>query len=200
MPKISVLNQFPGFHSLMRIKKKKHNISKIMKQGGPDDFQTPPKALLPLFPYLKKDWIIWECACGKGNLTNKLKQKGFKVVSTDIKMTKDKRLSFFKYAPRFFNCIITNPPFSKKTEFIEKCYKLKVPFALLLPLSALETKKRQEQWKKGLQIIILNERLHFETPDNKQSHCWFASAWFTYGLNLPKDITFVEIKLINPLI
>jgi len=34
----------------MRIKKKKNNIPKIMKQGSPDDFQTPPKALLPHVP------------------------------------------------------------------------------------------------------------------------------------------------------
>ena len=38
------------------------------RQGSPNDFQTPPEAIKPLLPYLKKDWLIWECACGKGNI------------------------------------------------------------------------------------------------------------------------------------
>jgi len=29
-----------------------------LKQGMSDDFQTPPEALEPLLPYLKKDWVI----------------------------------------------------------------------------------------------------------------------------------------------
>lgn len=40
-----------------------------MKQGSPNDFQTPKYALLPLLPYLNnKEWNIWECSSGKGNL------------------------------------------------------------------------------------------------------------------------------------
>lgn len=35
-----------------------------MGRGRADDFQTPPKALKPLIPYLKKDWVVWECAEG----------------------------------------------------------------------------------------------------------------------------------------
>jgi len=92
------------------------------------------------------------------------------------------------------DCIITNPPFSKKNEFIERCYELKRPFALLLPFAALETGRRQKQWRKGLQLIIINKRLNFETPNNiKKSSAWFATAWFTNGFNLPKDIMFGEL-------
>lgn len=185
----------------MKNKIKRCTLSKIMKQNSPDGFQTPSKALLPIIPYLKKEWIIWECACGKGNLVRKLKKKGFNVFGTDINMTTDGRFNFFKYKPKIFHCIITNPPFSKKNEFIEKCYRLNVPFALLLPLAALETRKRQRYWKRGLQLFILDERLHFEIPEkNKKSNSWFASAWFTYGLNLPKDIMFIERKPIGALI
>ena len=31
-----------------------------MKNGSPDDFQTPVIALKLLIPFLKKDWVIWE--------------------------------------------------------------------------------------------------------------------------------------------
>ena len=40
-----------------------------------NDFQTPVKALEPLVLYLKKEWIIWECACGKGNLAKNLRER-----------------------------------------------------------------------------------------------------------------------------
>mgnify|MGYP003394350000 CR=1 FL=1 len=33
-----------------------------MKQGSADDFQSPEEALNILVPYLKKEWMIWECA------------------------------------------------------------------------------------------------------------------------------------------
>jgi hypothetical protein len=168
------------------------NLLKIMTKNSIDDYQTPTEALKPLLPFLKRDWTIWECACGKGNLVNELEKNGFQVIGTDIK--NGYHYDFINSDLHFqYDCIITNPPFSKKNEFIEKCYALGKPFALILPLTALETQRRQTQWKKGLQLILFNKRINFETPTNKDSRSWFASAWFTYGLNLPKDIIFKDL-------
>lgn len=168
-----------------------------MKQGSPDDFQTPKEALLPLIPYLKQDWKIWECAEGKGNLVNGLIEKGFEVVATDI-LDSDRDHDFLNFEVGSFDCIITNPPFSLKQQFLERCYELGKPFALLLPLTTFETAKRQNLFKKyGLQVIFFNRRINFETPtgkNGKNSSSWFATAWFTWGLNLPKDLMFVELN------
>ena len=151
-----------------------------------DDFQTPPSALKPLFPYLKKEWVIWECASGKGNLVQELNKKGFKVVGTD------KEFDFLKNYKKC-DCIITNPPFSLKQEFLQRCYELKKPFALLLPLTTFETDKRQKLFKKyGVEVIFFDKRINFETPSGKGSGSWFASAWFTWGLNLPRVLNFVK--------
>jgi hypothetical protein len=30
-----------------------------LRQGSPNDFQTPPEALYPLLKYIKKDGLIW---------------------------------------------------------------------------------------------------------------------------------------------
>jgi len=43
-----------------------------------------------------------------------------------------------------YDCIITNPPYSIKDRFLTRCYELKKPFALLMPLTALEGKYRQQ--------------------------------------------------------
>ena len=117
-----------------------------MKQGSSDDFQTPKEALLPLIPFLKKEWTIWECAEGKGNLIKGFKEFGFNVVGSDILSGTD-FLKFNLTKPKP-DCIITNPPFSLKQEFLQRCYELKKPFALLLPLTTFETVKRQNLFKK----------------------------------------------------
>ena len=191
--KIVNMNQPIG--STINFDIKNQNLPKIMTKNGSDDFQTPPEALKPLLPYLQNHWRIWECASGKGYLSAELKRNGFNVFESDLNVKNDRcsRYDFLTYEHLKTDCIITNPPFSKKNQFIERCYELGKPFALLLPLSALETQRRQKQWGKGLQLIVLDKRLNFETPDNTKSHCWFASAWFTHKLNLPKDIIFGEI-------
>jgi len=162
---------------------------KIQSVGRPDDFQTPESALDILVPYLNKKWVIWECASGKGNLIRGFKKMGFKVIGTD------KEFDFTKNSLRkSYDAIITNPPYSIKEKFLERCYELRKPFALLMPLTALESEKRQKLFRKyGVQLIIPNKRINFETPSGKGSSSWFATAWFTLGLNLAEDLTFVKV-------
>lgn len=158
-----------------------------------DDFQTPEKAIRPLLPYLNKEWLIWECASGKNNLVNALNKKGFKTIGTDIITGHD----FLSYQPKEFDCVITNPPFSLKQQFLKRCYNLKKPFALLLPLTTFETRKRQDLFKKhGVQIIFFDKRINFETPSGGGGS-WFATAWFTWGLNLPRDMMFENLIELN---
>lgn len=160
-----------------------------LAQGRADDFQTPPEALDPLLPYLKKEWVIWECAAGQGNLVVGLREKGFEVVGTDI--LGGKQYDFI-VMPSVGDCIITNPPFSLKQQFLERCYQLQKPFALLLPLTTFETAKRQKLFREnGLEVIFMPKRINFETPNKvEKSSAWFATAWFTWGLNIGKEMTF----------
>ncbi|HAA0065723.1 TPA_asm: sugar-phosphate nucleotidyltransferase, partial [Listeria monocytogenes] len=69
------------------------------------------------------------------------------------------------------NCdlMISNPPFSNQNEIIERSFRLikenKIKsFALLLPLSTLETEKRAnifEQYSNKLAILIFKKRIKF---------------------------------------
>ena len=163
-----------------------------LRQGSPDDFQTPKEALLPLLPYLDRNWMIWECACGNGNLVRGLTEDKRNVTSSDILTGRD----FLTWTPPWFDCIITNPPFKYKQQFLERCYELDKPFALLLPLTALETGKRQALFAKyGLEIILFDKRINFETPNKVQnSSSWFATAWFTNGLNIGKQLSFAKLE------
>jgi len=165
-----------------------------LKQGSPDDFQTPPEALEPLYPFLKKEWVIWECACGQGNLVKALEEKGYDVIGTDYIPAE---WDFLLDKPVQWDCIITNPPFALKQSFLERCYELGTPFALLLPLTTFETAKRQALFKKyGVEVIMFDKRINFEVPyQTTNSGSWFATAWFTWGLNIGKELNFVEYDI-----
>jgi hypothetical protein len=160
-----------------------------MGTGRPDDFQTPPEALDYILPYCNNPRTIWECAAGQGKLSDSLTQRGYNVISTDI-------LTGFNFLvdwmePDKFDMIITNPPYSIKTQFLSRAYLLQKPFAFLLPLTTLETPGRQTLFRKnGIQIIFIPHRIQFQTPSGIGKGAWFATAWFTWGLNLPKDMTF----------
>ena len=155
------------------------------KSGSPDDVYTPDEAIQVLLPYVKKDWKIWESASGTGNIVRFFREREMNIFGTDIKEGQD----FLTSAREDFDCIITNPPFSIKDKWLEKCYSYKKPFALLLPITALEGKFRHKLYKKyGIQVILFDGRVQYR--GHNSGSCWFASAWFCWGLNLPKDINF----------
>jgi len=161
-----------------------------LRQGSPNDFQTPPEALAPLYPYLKKEWMIWECAAGQGKLVRELESKGYSVHGSDILDGCD----FLSYSPPQFDCIITNPPYSIKQKFLGRCYGLGKPFALLLPLTTFETAKRQDLFKRhGLEVVFFDKRINFHTPSGRGSGSWFATAWFTWGLEIGKEMTWAKL-------
>jgi len=158
---------------------------KLLMQGHTDEMFTPDYALNPLVPYLLKEFIIWECAYGSGALAKHLKKRGFKVIGKG---------EDFMQTNKDCDVIVSNPPYSLKEEFLQRAYSIGKPFAFLLPITALEGINRGAMYDKyGLQLLIPNRRINFITPNGGKSS-WFATAWFTWKLNLPKQINFVELK------
>lgn len=97
--------------------------------------------------------------------------------------------------PRECDCIITNPPFSRKDEFLSRCYASGKPFALLMKIDALEGRERQRLYREyGLELIFLPERANFTTTDGRiasgTSSSWFATAWFTHRLDIGDSVSF----------
>ena len=159
-----------------------------MSKGRPDDFQTPPSALDPLLPHLKQGWKIWECAAGMGQLSKGLESHGFTALESDILTGHD----FLKDPPLGdWDAIVTNPPYSLKDEFLKRCYDLGKPFALLMPLTSLEGRNRQRLFGfNSVEIIIMERRVNFVTPSGEGGGSWFMTAWFTWGLEIGRELTF----------
>lgn len=157
-----------------------------LRNGSPDDFSTPPAALNPLLKYIPMEWTIWDPAIGIGGdmtaLADALQNNGYKVVTTKGSF------SIFRPPEEEFDCIITNPPYSNKEGFLKTCYLYEKPFALLMPITALEGRERQSMYREfGIQLILFDRRINF-IPN--RSGAWFAVGWFTWKLGLKRDIIF----------
>lgn len=174
-----------------------------------DTFQTPNYATDLLVPFIPRqldnsETLVWECASGFGKISNRLSYHGFNVFSTDTRESEnlDRIHNFITgedireefYMGNFV--IITNPPFSIKEEFIEKAFGYKVPFAFLI--NADYSGKQIDWILRGCEKIIPNRRIDYITPtgrNGKTSSSQFHSMWLTWGFNLGKTETFVDLTL-----
>ena len=144
-----------------------------------DNLFTPEKAVKPLidifWEYFYKA-VIWEpCDPGNSGISKALRSMGYRVISTDISTGFD----FLKDTPDFnFHLIVTNPPYSQKDKFIERCLSYKCQSALLLPLTTLEGIKRGKIFDENcVSVIVLDKRLDF----TGKGSCWFNTSWFFFS-------------------
>lgn len=103
----------------------------------------------------------------------------------------------FILPPPSCDCIITNPPFSKKNEVLKRLYELDIPFAILLPIPALQATSRFDMfYNHGLQLLVPDRRIDF-WYDKKHTiaigRSPFGSTYFCYKF-LPKDLVFKKIE------
>jgi hypothetical protein len=162
-----------------------------------DNCQTAPYALEPLLEYL--GWsmpsTIWEPAAGEGLLVQALYDGGWKeenVVATDILSGQN----FFEYAPDGWDIIVTNPPYSLKYKWLERCYQLDKPFALLLPVEVLGAVTAQKLMQKyGFEIMLLDARVDFKMPNKgwDGAGAQFPVLWLCWHV-LPEQVMFGSIS------
>lgn len=153
-----------------------------------DDYMTPLYAWENIIEYIPKDNIIWEAFYGNGKSGEYLKELGFNVIH--------KPIDFFDSNEG--DIIVSNPPFSKTKEIMERLLELDKPFILILPSSKINTLYFRAWKDKELQIIIPRKRIHFEKlingekPENLKNACNFDCFYYCYKMNLKKDIIWLK--------
>lgn len=118
-----------------------------------DFYATDPIAAELLLKLEQFDGDIWECACGENHLANVFKEHGYNVRTSDIveRIEGTEIIDFLNYNEKWNGNIITNPPYSKAKEFIEKSIEI-IPdgkkVAMFLKVQFLEGKARRKLFEK----------------------------------------------------
>jgi len=148
-----------------------------------DQYETPEwvtRALLPHIPHMNPRCRIWEPACGSGKMACVLGAK----LSTDIQQGVD-----FLLTPMSdeIDAIITNPPYSIATEFIEHALALTEDeggfVAMLLRTDFDHAKSRRHLFADHpafAKKLVLTKRIQwFEDSKSSPSfnHAWFIWDW-----------------------
>ena len=157
-----------------------------------DFYATPPLAIKELINNLQLfNTNIWEPCCGMNHITNILREKNYKVRTSDIvDRVNDGTVEIID----FLNCnekwdgdIVTNPPYKLATEFVYKALDVVntgCKVAMFLKLTFLETKKRKELFEKypPKYVYVSSSRLgcsqtgEFDETGNTGSaiaYCWY---------------------------
>lgn len=171
------------------------NHSDVIREED-DFYATPPIATKALVEHLKENYpeltegFIWEPACGKGHISEILREAGYKVLSTDLisRGYGAHDFDFLASDNNKTNChIITNPPYKYAQEFVEKALDIMEDgkiCCMFLKLTFLEGKKRYEMFSKypPEKILVFSTRVNcahggdFEKESEyggAVAYCWY---------------------------
>lgn len=172
-----------------------------------DEVFTPAYAVYPLISHLLyygaslyyegkidsiKGFTIW-CPFDTedSEYVKVLREKGFKVIASHI----DNGQNFFNYEPdEDYDIIISNPPFSIKDMVLARLDELDKPYAMLMPLPALQGQKRFP-YIKNCQALIFDKRINFYKDKAKkevQKGVSFASIYLCKNF-LQERLMFEEL-------
>ena len=172
------------------------NFSQQIKTSKSDEYYTPRYAVEIILPYIEKFNHIW-CPFDKehSEFVKALQEKGKKVTFGHIETGQD----FFEYenAPEGVECVISNPPFSKRDVIFRRMYELELPFVLIMNNNGLfDSKTRFELFQKNnFELLIPKGRMRFfdETMEVKNNPN-FQSIYVCNGI-LEKQIEFCNMEI-----
>lgn len=154
-----------------------------------DFYATQPEALKELLKEEKFNHNVWECACGKGHLSEVLSQNGYEVKSTDLidRGYGIGNFNFLQSKEKWNGDIITNPPYSMALDFIKKSLETindgnKV--CMLLKTTFLEGKNRKAFFKENPPKVIYVSSSRINCAKNGDFEKYQSSAisysWFIW--------------------
>lgn len=127
-----------------------------------DFYATPPEVTVALLDFLESEcvlkpgYLIWEPAVGSGAMADVMFDRGYSIVASDLYPQAHlvPCLDFLQ-SDRECDWIITNPPFSKATEFITHALELGKPCAFLLKSQFWHAKSRLDLFRENPPSYVL---------------------------------------------
>lgn len=131
-----------------------------------DEYFTPPYAIYPIMKRLKPGATIW-CPFDMEDsaFVRVFSGNGFQVVHSHIRTGQD----FFRMDTPECDYIISNPPYSQKSQVLERLYAIDKPFALLINFQGIfDSQRRFELFKEHrVEMLWLHPRVGYLTEDGK---------------------------------
>lgn len=165
-----------------------------------DEVFTPAYGVKPLLKYLKfnekysgENITIW-CPFDTedSEFVKIFRAEKYNVIATHI----DNGQNFFYYEPKeHYDFIISNPPYSIKDDVLKRLYELDKPYAMLLPIPALQGQKRFP-YLQGCQALIFDKRINFY-KDKETKEIQKGISFGTFYLCrefLPEDLIFEKLE------
>lgn len=163
-----------------------------------DEFYTPLYAVKPIAKHIKSNSKIW-CPFDNENswFVKYLSEQGHEVLATHLESGND----FFEVIDSeiadWCDYIISNPPYSIKTEVLQALFKNEKPFAMLLGVVGLfESQKRYEMFRDNeFEVMYMNRRVaYFKDFENQKPSLNppFSSVYLCSGV-LKEKIMFEEV-------
>lgn len=163
--------------------------------SGNDEFYTPDYAIHPILKYIKSGSKVW-CPFDndKSNFVKLLKVHGCSVINTHL----ENGQNFFEMETPECDLILSNPPYSLKTEVLESLFNRGKPFGMLLGVVGIfESQKRFEMFRDNdFEVMYLNRRVAYFKSFAEQKPSLnppFSSVYICSKI-LPKQIVFEEIE------
>lgn len=157
------------------------------REKGEDFFETPRHAVEAIRTYIPEHVsIIWEPTYGKGAIGRVLEEWGYVVIKTDkYPKTEDTVQCDFLTDDRTFSLwltmcdmIIFNPPFSYKTEFLQRVLETGKPFLFICPITIMETRTRFNLFREHeLSVLNLPNRVNYLGKGDGKNKVFFHSVW-----------------------
>ena len=176
-----------------------------------DFYATDPFAINIVLPALKNIGLnknIWECACGKGHLAQRLKENGYNVYASDlVDRGYGEVKDFLSSKEKFNGDILTNPPFRFAEDFVKKGFEVLSEgsrIILFLKIQFLETKSRKKLFEDyPLEYVIVNsERIccakdgQFDKYFNKRNGRYVGGTQFYAWYVFKKTETKIEPRIL----
>ena len=160
----------------------------LYSNGKNDEMYTPEYAVTPILEFIKPNWVVWCPFDTKDSEFVKQISKTNKVIFSHIENGED----FYNYEPEeHWDCMVSNPPFTKKRNIFERALSFNKPIALLMTNAWLNDK--YSKWvfyekNRNMELLMFDKRVHFiDSVGNIQKKTTFSSSYFCSDF-LPKDI------------
>lgn len=171
-----------------------NSFSEQIKKSNTDEWYTPESAVRYIIPYLKAKGyskILCPFDTSDSNFVKLLVEEGFNVTYGHIDIGQD----FFERKDLYeYDCIVSNPPFSKRQKILEKLFEVGIPFALILNSNGIfDAKSRWELFKNNqFEILVPKGRVSYtnKTGDIKSSPNF--QSWYICSKVLDDKIVFIE--------